>query len=370
MLAIDDIHSAAAPAAVSNGAAAGGRADPAASARAVIHEATDHHGRVDTRQLAHWVDDAAHHDFEAASVAHAHIEQQLSPADASRFNHDIVTEAARSPLPGGLAAAGRRMVRDGSKLLVDNPILVKQWVGTTSAWTGKGGFTDGLAGLLRSHGIEVDDAVRPAPPGSLGPASGVKREVANNVNGALGRDDIAREWRRLPGVRVETEVPTQGGARVVDVRAHLPAADPRMNKVVDIESKVGRKALGDKDMLRQIANDAEALKANRLLRGSGQVLERVGKVARPLGLAIDAFQVGSAFHADGNRVGLQTGRALSNVGGGALGGWGGAAAGAAIGTMVFPGVGTAVGGIVGGIGGAIAGSEVAKAAFDKVASWF
>lgn len=368
MLVLDDIHSAAA--ASSATATAAGGADPAANAQALIHQATDSHGHVDTRQLARWVDDAAGHDFEAASQAYAHIEQQLSPADASRFNHDIVTEAARSPLPGGLAAAGQQMLHDGTKLLVDNPILAKRWVSTNSAWTKKGGFTEGLRNLLESHGIEVEDKVRLAPAGSLGKSSGVKVQVANNTNGALARDAIANDWRQKPGVQVATEVPTQGGARVVDVQAHEAAADPRMSKVTDIESKVGRYSRGKQLVETQIANDAKALQANRVLRGSGEVLERVGKVARPIGLAIDAIQVGAAFHADGNRVGMQTGRAVSNVAGGALGGWGGAAAGAAIGTLICPGVGTAIGGIVGGIGGAIGGSEIAKAAFDKVASWF
>jgi hypothetical protein len=216
----------------------------------------------------------------------------------------------------------------------------------------------------------VPDAVRPVPPGSVGKASGVKAQVAANTNGAAARDAIADEWRQQPGVRVQTEVPTQGGARVVDVRVHQPAADPRMNKVIDIESKVGRYSQGKQLVANQIANDAEALQANRVLRGSGEVLERVGKVARPIGLAIDAIQVGVAFHQDGDRIGKNTGRAVSNVAGGALGGWGGAAAGAAIGTLICPGVGTAIGGIVGGIGGAIGGSELAKAAFDKVSSWF
>jgi len=262
------------------------------------------------------------------------------------------------------------MLHDGTRLLVDNPILAKRWVSTASAWTRKGGFTEGLRTLLESHGIEVEDKVRLAPPGSLGKSSGVKLHVANNTNGALARDAIADEWRQKPGAQVRTEVPTQGGARVVDVQVREPAADPRMSKVTDLESKVGRYSRGKALVETQVANDAEALQANRVLRGSGEVLERVGKVARPIGLAIDAIQVGAAFHADGDRVGMQTGRAASNVAGGALGGWGGAAAGAAIGTMICPGVGTAIGGIVGGIGGAIGGSEAAKAAFDKVASWF
>jgi hypothetical protein len=120
----------------------------------------------------------------------------------------------------------------------------------------------------------------------------------------------------------------------------------------------------------QVPPDPEALKANRLLRGSGQVLESVGKIARPVGVVLDAISLGQAFQADGNRIGENTGRTASGVAGGALGGWGGAAAGAAIGTAIFPGVGTVVGGIIGGIGGALAGDAAGRGVFDTVKSWF
>jgi len=192
--------------------------------------------------------------------------------------------------------------------------------------------------------------------------------VANNTNGALARDAIADRWRAA-GVPVRTEVPTQGGARVVDVVANPPAADPRMQQRIDVESKVGRKGL-DGEVRGQVARDAEALMDNRLLRGSGEVLENVGKVARPVGAVLDAVSLVQAYQTDGNRIGENTGRTASGVAGGALGGWGGAALGAAIGTAIFPGVGTVVGGIVGGIGGALAGDASGRGIFNTVKGWF
>lgn len=230
------------------------------------------------------------------------------------------------------------------------------------------GFTPGLTDLFRQNGIQFDATIRTPPAGSLSRSSGVKAAVANNVNGALARDAIANEWRAA-GAQVRTEVPVQGGARRVDVVVEPPASDPRMRQRIEIESKVGRTGL-DSDIRGQVARDAEALKANRLLRGSGQVLEGVGKVARPVGLVLDAVSIGQAYQADGNRIGTNTGRTASGVAGGALGGWGGAAAGAAIGTAIFPGVGTVVGGIVGGIGGALAGDAAGRGIFDTVKGWF
>ena len=102
----------------------------------------------------------------------------------------------------------------------------------------------------------------------------------------------------------------------------------------------------------------------------GRVLEGVGKVARPVGIVLDAISLGQAYQADGGRIGENTGRTASGITGGALGGWGGAAAGAAIGTAIFPGVGTVVGGIIGGIGGALAGDAAGKGIFDTVKGWF
>jgi hypothetical protein len=348
--------------------------DPAAE---VVDRATDPRtGQVDTQRMADWVVDARRSDPQGAEAAHAAIEQHL--LDSGRLvelghYHQDLQQAARENLlpdtvPGGLWAAGQGMVQGGSQLLIDNPILVKQWEATTSAWTGKGGFTRGLTDLLDAGGIQVGQTVNAVPPGSLNRTSGVPSAVANNTNGSLARDAIADRWRAA-GADVRTEVPVQNGARVVDVVVQPPAADPRMQQRIEIESKVGRTGL-DSDIRGQVARDVEALNANRSLRGAGQLLENVGKVARPVGVVLDAISLTQAYQADGNRIGENTGRTASGVAGGALGGWGGAAAGAAIGTAIFPGVGTVVGGVIGGIAGAFAGDAAGKGTFDTVKGWF
>lgn len=370
---------AAAPAPAPSTAASGANppAQPRENARELIHQATDPStGALDTKALGSWVADAGRRDFAAASQAHQAIEAELVAqgrvGDLARFNQDVVAAAADPAAglqaPGGLWAAGQGLLQQGTKLLVDNPILVKQWESTTSAWTTKSGFTSGLRDLLTSHGIRIEPQVNPVPPGSVTKTAGVPAAVANNTNGALARDAIADRWRGQ-GYNVQTEVPANGGARRVDVVVDLPANDPRMNQRLEIESKVGRTGL-DTDIRGQVALDADALRANQALRTSGQVLEGVGKVARPIGLVMDVVQVGQAFRADGNQVGANTGRAVSGVAGGALGGWGGAAAGAAIGTAIFPGVGTVVGGVIGGIAGAIGGDTAGRGLFDTVKSWF
>lgn len=92
-------------------------------------------------------------------------------------------------------------------------------------------------------------------------------------------------------------------------------------------------------------------------------------MARPIGIAISALEIGSAFQADGNRIGINTAGKVTSLAGGAGGAWAGAAAGAALGSVV-PGVGTVVGGIVGGIVGGLAGENVASKAFNAVKGWF
>ena len=350
--------------------------DPLAQAAAVIRQATDPHtGQLDTRSLGAWVADAAQRDFAAASHAYAAIEAQLIAngrvGDVAHFNEDVVA-ASSSPVsaPGGLFGAGQGMLQQGTKLLVDNPILVKRWESTVSAWTGKGGFTDGLQELLSRNGIRFNpDVINPVPPGSIGKGPGVTFNSANNTNGRLAEEAI-RDRYRAAGMRVEPgPVPKLNGDRVVDVVAHQTAADPRMNTRIDIESKVGRR--GPTDFIRnQIANDALDVARNRGVRNAAVVLEDAGKVLRPVGLVLDAVALGEAFHEDGNRIGENTGRTASRIAGGALGGWGGATAGAAIGTLIMPGVGTLIGGVIGGIGGAMGGDFVGRSVFDTVKSWF
>lgn len=372
MLALDDRGSALRAAPTATAAAAPPRAEPG---RELVAQARDPAtGQLDTKKLAGWVADAGGRDFASASAAHAAIENELVAqgrmGDLSRFSEDVVaaTRKVAETAPNGLWAAGQVWATQGRGLLLDNPILTKRWEGTTSAWTGKGGFSARLQTLLESHGIEVAPHVNAAPAGSVGKGSGIAAAVANNTNGALARDAIADRWRNA-GFDVAIEQPRSGGARIVDVVVDKPARDPRMNERIEIESKVGRKGQGS-EVRGQIAHDAAALRENRALRGAGRVLEGVGKVARPVGIALDAIEIGSAFRADGNQVGARTGRAVSGVAGGALGGWGGAVGGAAIGTMILPGVGTVVGGLIGGALGAFAGDQAGKGLFDTVRGWF
>lgn len=68
----------------------------------------------------------------------------------------------------------------------------------------------------------------------------------------------------------------------------------------------------------------------------------LGKVVRPVGYAMDAWDI--LFAGKGKR-GRQTAKVAGGIGGGILGG---AATGAMLGTFLMPGVGTAVGGAIGG----------------------
>jgi len=94
---------------------------------------------------------------------------------------------------------------------------------------------------------------------------------------------------------------------------------------------------------------------------SAKALSTVSKGATVVAVGVDVARIGSAYRADGNRVGKETVTTAASVAGGWAGAWAGAKVGATGGAMVgaFGGpVGAAVGGIVGGIGGAIAGSLV------------
>lgn len=341
-------------------------------ARDLIAQAADPRtGAVDTKRLAGWVAEASVKDFDAASQAHASIEKELVAqgrvGDLSRFNQDVVTATAELA-PNGLWAAGAKLAKDGKDLLIDNPILVKRWENTTSAWTGRGGFSSPLRDLLTSHGIEFNATPNPVPANSVTKSQGIPKAVANNTNGSLARDAIADRWR-ASGHDVAIEQPRNNGSRRVDVVADTRGGDPRNRVRVETESKVGYTSKSA-TVAEQVAKDADALLQNRALRQTGRLLEGTGKVLKPVGVVMDAIEVGSAFRADGDKVGAKTGRAVAGVAGGALGGWGGAAAGAAIGTAILPVGGTLVGGLIGGAIGAFGGDQLAKGAFDTIKGWF
>lgn len=284
-------------------------------------------------------------------------------------------------IPSGLSGATQGMVQGGYQTQVDNPMLTRQWESTRSAWTGSSGFTNGAIDLLEANGLTVADISNPVPPGSRTPNSGYSAAQSTTFNGDLARDAIADRYRNA-GYHVETEVhydaalnrvdtnARRAGDRFIDVAVDIPnATDPRLNARLEIESKAFRVDAGAISP-QQLAHDSAAVSTNRTIRAGGAALESFGRVARPVGIAVDAFQVGSAFRADGNRIGENTARSVTSLAGGAAGGWAGAATGAAIGTAIMPGVGTVVGGIVGGVAGALAGDTVASRAFDSVKSFF
>ena len=348
------------------------------NAAGLISAATDPTtGRIDTATLAAVVADAGHHDFSKASDAYSSIKAQLgnhSPVDAARFDHDVSQAFVRGAADTA-AGISRGLSAGGKKLLIDNPILTKQWQSTTSMWTGKGGFTQGLRDLLTRNGIDVAPGVNPPPPGSLGRSSGVPAAQANNTNGSLARDAIASRYSG-PQYRVQTEVPTQNGKRVNDVRVDIKAKDPRYSQRIEIESKVGRTSRSPR-IADEVAKDAKDLADNAKMRGAGAALETAGKVMLPVAVAADGYELFNAYQQDGGHIGMHTGEAAAGI----AGSWGGAIAGAEVGAeigatigSVVPGAGTAVGGVVGGIVGGIvggvAGDSVGRHLFDDIASLF
>lgn len=97
--------------------------------------------------------------------------------------------------------------------------------------------------------------------------------------------------------------------------------------------------------------------------GAG-VLGMAGRLAKPIGMAMDVYDFGSsALQGDAKGMGSSAGSLLGGMGGA----WGGAAAGAAIGSIV-PFVGTAIGGVIGAAlggwlgssGGSALGAEIAE----------
>ena len=375
-------------------------------------------GQIDTRALAQVVQAAAGRDPATASAAYSDVEHQLgqrSPADASRFNADIrdafrtAGDAAAGSGVGAVRAGahasslgaartrfGEGLSAKGAQLLRDNPLLSKQWVSTASQWTRRGGFTDGLEQMLSQHGISFNATPRLAPAGSVGRTSGVSSKVANNTNGALARDAIARDLQ-ASGATVTKEVDIPGTGRRVDVRGDFPATSTSPATRVEIESKVGRTGLSSTTRA-QAAKDGQALIENRTARSTaerllkdgeaaaasggalsnaGRALEIGGGVLKPLAVAADGAQLVQAFRADGDHIGSNTGRTASGV----AGSWAGAAAGAELGAeagavigSVVPGAGTVVGGVIGGLvggaAGAFAGDGIGRKAFDTVRSWF
>ena len=363
------------------------------SAASLIRQATDPRtGVVDTRQLAGWVADAAKQDFNTASNAYKQIDTELSrtdPATAGHFSRDVGDAfAAQNPSAAGASSssssstsmdyaaplwvAGSQISEAGKGVLRNNPILEIRWASTPNV-AGKVGFTSGLKDLLESKGISMDEYPRL---NTLNPSNSPQYRT---YNGNQARDAVASDYQqRQYSVRTEVtentpfKTPrTPTGERHVDVSATQPGPTPETGSRVDVESKLGRAGL-DGDTRLQVAKDAWRLESNTNLRGLGTAMDVGGKVLGPVGVALDAWQIGSAIKEDGGHFGAHAQQTTAEVAGGAAGGWAGAetgaAAGAAIGTFIAPGIGTAIGGVIGGLlggfGGSWLGSKAGDAAYD------
>jgi hypothetical protein len=365
----------------------------------IVASATDAKtGKVDTQKLAGMVADAARTDPKAATAAYKQIETELMATkgfgEVSRFARDFEKASAKPQqdlIPGpSVTGVGYGIGKAGYNTLVKNPILEIRWEATTSAWTSKGGFTAGLTRELEARGITVVPDVNLPPAGSVAKPAGFSslppdqqarvRAQASNTNGSLAETAIRDRYRNAGMEATTLHDPgstnrVQNGTRNVDVVVTETAADPRNNRRIEVESKVGRTGYSGSvtesgTVKYEVAKDAQRLTDNVTIRGAGRVLEGVGKVAKPVGVVLDAIEIGSAYKADGNKIGDNTLRASSGVAGSAAGAVGGAKLGAVIGTAIAPGVGTVVGGVIGGIAGGIAGSEVGKAAYNWISSWF
>lgn len=107
-----------------------------------------------------------------------------------------------------------------------------------------------------------------------------------------------------------------------------------------------------------MAQDGIAL-AGDVAQGAGKA--GLGKLLRPLDMAISAGNIATAVTEGDTKTALAEG-------GGLLGSIGGASLGATIGTMVFPGVGTVIGGLAGSLLGDLGGDFLGRWFGDKLDS--
>lgn len=116
-----------------------------------------------------------------------------------------------------------------------------------------------------------------------------------------------------------------------------------------------------------IQSNQSVANANKFLVSNADQVAKVGKVvgrgAIVVGIAMDAYSIGSAYAEEGE-FGDKTQQATGSAIGGAAGAWAGAELGAAIGVIGGP-VGVVVGGVIGGVVGGIIGSGVGS----KIMDW-
>ena len=147
------------------------------------------------------------------------------------------------------------------------------------------------------------------------------------------------------------------------------AKNPSLKPPSKANKLIGKvtQSISDTKFSQGIRNSSQAMKANAFLAQNADQIAKVGKVvgkgAVVVGIAIDAFMIGSAYNEEG-KFGDKTQQATGSAVGGAAGAWAGAELGAIIGTAICPGIGTVIGGVIGAIGGGLIGSGAGSALVD------
>jgi len=105
-------------------------------------------------------------------------------------------------VPLGTSAAGQSLANRGYNIQVDNPILIKTFESTTSAWNGQGGFTGPALERLHNAGIETRVNNVPAANSitkAQAQAQGISSGTANTINGAAAEQSIVDRYRNRSG---------------------------------------------------------------------------------------------------------------------------------------------------------------------------
>lgn len=194
------------------------------------------------------------------------------------------------------------------------------------------------------------------------------------VGTAVTAGSVVKRRLRARAVKVGTPAtgPVDSKASVADYVSATPVSDSLGT------AKQSVTTAGD---LTDRAETVTRYSNNKALKTAG----KLGKVAKPVGYALDVFQIAEAYQSEG-KVGRETKKTVARVGGGFIGGSVGAyygaiggaevggAIGAAVGFSLLPPVaipvtvgGAVIGGAVGLGGGAVAGSGVGEWAGEQMA---
>lgn len=219
---------------------------------------------------------------------------------------------------------------------------------------------------LPTHGKPPQSVNSSAPSQRTANGDAASRQVRDKfvTDGFKTRLEQSTDAR---GRDVSGQVTPRGGRRI-DIVATADGISAENKVRIDAESKLGR-ASADTKTVAQVEKDGARLARNVATRELGATVKMIGRVARPVGLVLDAVEVAGAVKADGGKFGSHTQYAAGGLAGGAAGAWAGAEAGAAVGSFAGP-VGTVVGGVAGAAIGGIVGSGAGQKTVDWVKSIF